>query len=137
MHSWNSVLDANGLSPYAYALMRNNHSYNVLVAQKLADKSNGQVSVTVEDDIKNFQVEMDKEGKTKSHLNRGQQSCSRCAYGYKKTIPGSKGLLQRPYIHSMLVVAAVCVCVCLFLRGHPFVGRVSPFSWENLEYGTI
>ncbi|XP_057794763.1 squamosa promoter-binding-like protein 14 [Salvia miltiorrhiza] len=137
LHSWNSVLDANGLSPHAYALMRNNHSYNALVAQKLADKSNGQVSVTIEDDIKHFQVEMDKEGNTKSHLNRGQQSCSRCAYGYSKRIPGSKGLLQRPYIHSMLVVAAVCVCVCLFLRGHPFVGRVSPFSWENLEYGTI
>lgn len=119
--------------------MRNHHSYNVLVAQKLADKRNGQVSVAIEDDIKQCQVEVNKEGKTKSHLNRGQQSCSRCAvstYAYSKRIPGSKGLLQRPYLHSMLVVAAVCACVCLFLRGHPYVGCVSPFSWENLEYGT-
>ncbi|KAL0324788.1 UNVERIFIED_CONTAM: Squamosa promoter-binding-like protein 14 [Sesamum radiatum] len=36
--SWNSVLDANGLSPHAYALMRNNHSYNALVARKLAGR---------------------------------------------------------------------------------------------------
>ncbi|KAH6821325.1 hypothetical protein C2S53_006156 [Perilla frutescens var. hirtella] len=140
LHSWNSALDASGLSPYTYALMRNHHSYNVLVAQKLADKRNGQVSVTIEDDIKQCRVEVDKKGKTISHLTRGQQSCSRCAapaYGYSKRIRGSKGLLQRPYIHSMLVIAAVCVCVCVILRGHPFVGCVSPFSWENLEYGTI
>lgn len=130
LHSWNSVVDANGLSPYAYALMRNNHTYNELVAQKLVDKRGGEVSVTieVEDDVKY------KEGKAKT---RAQQSCSRCAYGYRRSIPGSKGLLQRPYVHSMLLVAAVCACVCLFLRGHPFVGCVSPFSWENLEYGTI
>ncbi|KAL1547124.1 SBP domain [Salvia divinorum] len=137
LHSWNSVLDANGLSPYAYAVMRNNHSYNALVAQKLAAKSNGQVTVTIEDNVKPFHVEMDKEGKTKSHLSRGQQSCSRCTYAYRTRIPRSSVLLQRPYIHSMLVVAAVCVCVCLFLRGHPFVGRVSPFSWDNLQYGTV
>ncbi|XP_042006547.1 squamosa promoter-binding-like protein 14 [Salvia splendens] len=137
LHSWNSVLDANGLSPYAYATMRNNHSYNALVAQKLADKSNGQVSVTIEDNLKPFQVEINKERTTKSHLSRGEQSCSKCKYAYRTRIPRSSGLLQRPYIHSMVVVAAVCVCVCLFLRGHPFVGRVSPFSWENLQYGTV
>jgi len=28
----------------------------------------------------------------------------------------SRGLLARPYIHSMLAIAAVCVCVCVFMR---------------------
>ncbi|KAI3465501.1 hypothetical protein Pfo_022164 [Paulownia fortunei] len=140
LHSWNSVLDANGLSPYAYALMRNNHSYNALVARKLADRENGQVSVSIEDEIEQFQVEVDEDKKTISHFNKRQKSCSRCALaacGYSKKFPGSKGLLQRPYIHSMLVIAAVCVCVCVFLRGHPYVGCVPPFAWENLGYGAI
>ncbi|KAL8514467.1 hypothetical protein ACS0TY_013543 [Phlomoides rotata] len=138
LQSWNSVLDANGLSPYSYAMMRNNHSYNTLVARKLAHKNNGQVIVPIEDEVKQCQVEVDKDRKTTFHIN---QSCSRCATvaarGYIKKFPGSKGLLQRPYIHSMLLVAAVCVCVCVFLRGHPYVGCVSPFAWDNLGYGTI
>ncbi|KAL5565190.1 hypothetical protein UlMin_028354 [Ulmus minor] len=44
---WNSLLDANGQSPYAYAVMTNNQSYNKLVARKLADKRNGQLSLTI------------------------------------------------------------------------------------------
>lgn len=139
LRSWNTALDANGLSPYAYALMRNNHTYNALVARKLADRNNCQVSVSVTDEVGQFALEMDKDKRTISHLNQKQKSCSRCAvvaaYGYKQRFPGSHGLLQRPYIHSMLLVAAVCVCVCVFLRGHPYIGCVGPFAWENLGYG--
>ncbi|KAK4428241.1 Squamosa promoter-binding-like protein 14 [Sesamum alatum] len=139
LRSWNSVLDANGLSPYAYALMRNNHSYNALVARKLADRNNCQISVSVNDEVGQFELEMDKDKRTISHLNEKQKSCTRCAivaaYGYRERFPGSHGLLQRPYIHSMLLVAAVCVCVCVFLRGHPYIGCVGPFAWENLGYG--
>lgn len=140
MQSWNSVLDENGLSPYAYALMRNNHSYNSLVARKLADNRNGQVSVSIENKTEYFQLELDNNTKkTTSELNGSKKSCSRCAgviaSGPRKRFPGSQGLLHRPYIHSMLVVAAVCVCVCVLLRGHPHVGCVSPFAWDNLRYG--
>ncbi|KAL7116397.1 hypothetical protein ACP275_03G002800 [Erythranthe tilingii] len=142
LQSWNTALDANGLSPYAYALMTNNHSYNALVARKIADKENGQVSVSIENEIVQSQSEVDKRDKTISTFNQTQKSCSKCAlavrvHNSKKKFSGSKGLLQRPYIHSMLVVAAVCVCVCVFLRGHPYVGCVSPFAWENLGYGAI
>ncbi|KAL2232157.1 squamosa promoter-binding-like protein 14 [Sesamum indicum] len=141
LQSWNSVLDANGLSPYAYALMRNNHSYNALVARKLADRNNCQISVSVNDEIEQVELEKDKDKRTISHFNQKLKSCSRCSVlascGYSKRFLGSKGLLQRPYIHSMLVVAAVCVCVCLFLRGHPSVGCVSPFVWDNLGYGAF
>lgn len=118
--------------------MKNNRSYNALVARKLAFKENGQVSVSIGDETDQLQVEMDKNKKVISHFKQTQKSCSRCALaasGYSKRFSGSKGLLQRPYIHSMLVVAAVCVCVCVFLRGHPYVGCVSPFAWENLDYG--
>ncbi|KAG6434896.1 hypothetical protein SASPL_106540 [Salvia splendens] len=127
LQSWNSALDVNGLSPYAYALMRNNHSYNDLVARKVAETRNVEVCVEIEKERKPLEVEV-KNGR-----------CSRCAVvGFRlqsKRYKGSQGLLQQPYIHSMLLVAAVCVCVCVFLRGHPYVGCVVPFAWENLDYG--
>ncbi|KAL2505924.1 Squamosa promoter-binding-like protein 14 [Abeliophyllum distichum] len=140
LHCWKSVLDANGLSPYAYALMRNNHSYNTLVAQKLADKKNVQVSVSIGNEIEQHGVEVDHCHKTTFHINQGRKSCSRCAAAagrYSGKFPGSQGLLQRPYIHSMLAIAAVCVCVCLFFRGAPDIGSVAPFKWENLGYGSL
>ncbi|KAL6571965.1 SBP domain [Orobanche minor] len=144
LQSWNSVLDANGLSPYAYATMRNNNSYNILVARKLSDRENGQISVSIGDEIKPFQLEVTgTDKKTSSDSNQrpsSKRSCSRCAVvasrAYNKRFPTSQGLLHRPYIHSMLVIGAVCVCVCLLLRGHPHTNCGSPpFVWDNLRYG--
>ncbi|KAG8087937.1 hypothetical protein GUJ93_ZPchr0010g10912 [Zizania palustris] len=40
---WHSVIDDNGQSPETYAKLRNNNSYNELVAQKLVDKKNNQI----------------------------------------------------------------------------------------------
>ncbi|XP_052201898.1 squamosa promoter-binding-like protein 14 [Diospyros lotus] len=130
LHCWNSLLDANGRSPHAYALMRNHHSYNRLVARKLADRRNGQLSVSMG-------VEIEQQGL--SQFKRGQISCSTCAAvasRYNRRVPGLQGFLQQPYMHSILAIAAVCVCVCLFLRGQPDIGRVAPFKWENLGYGS-
>ncbi|KAJ6336500.1 hypothetical protein OIU77_026281 [Salix suchowensis] len=135
---WNSVLDANGQSPYAYAFMTKNHSCNLLVARKLSDKRNGQISVAIGNEIE--QVAMEQEQRTMSQFQRESKSCAKCASVAAKfhgRFPGSRGLLQRPYIHSMLAIAAVCVCVCLFFRGAPDIGLVAPFKWENLDYGTI
>ncbi|KAL3505532.1 hypothetical protein ACH5RR_035373 [Cinchona calisaya] len=139
LHCWNSLLDANGLSPYSYAAMRNNHSYNRLVAQKLANKENGQVSVSIGNEIEQIWSEINRDYRPVFHLKWGQKSCHKCATAavrYRR-IPGSQGLLHRPYIHSMLAIAAVCVCVCLFFRGAPDIGLVAPFKWENLGYGPI
>ncbi|XWS14319.1 hypothetical protein CRYUN_Cryun35bG0000300 [Craigia yunnanensis] len=137
---WNSLLDANGQSPCAYAMMRNNHSYNKLVAGKFADRRNGQVSVTIG-------IEDEQSGLTAAQLHeissRFQQeriSCAKCAIvatKFNKRFPSSQGLLQRPYVHSVLAIAAVCVCVCLLLRGLPDIGCDAPFKWENLDFGTI
>ncbi|GAA0139954.1 hypothetical protein LIER_35166 [Lithospermum erythrorhizon] len=113
MRCWNSALDSNGLSPYAYALMRNNHSYNDLVAQKLYDKENGQISLSIRNEL--VSLELEKEQNNSRKLSEFQ---------------------QRPYIHSMLAIAAVCVCVCLLFRGAPDIGSVAPFKWEKLEFGT-
>ncbi|KAF2310822.1 hypothetical protein GH714_017456 [Hevea brasiliensis] len=132
---WSSLLDANSQSPYAYAVMTNNHSYNTMVARKLADKRNGQVSVIVGNEM----GQPSSSGMT-SNFQQGRGSCAKCAAvaaKYNRRVMGSQGLLQRPYVHSMLAIAAVCVCVCLFLRGAPDIGLVAPFKWENLDYGTI
>lgn len=127
LNSWNSLLDANGQSPYAYALMTNNQSCNMLVARKLAEKLSGQISVAIGNG-------------TSTEFEQSRKSCAKCvvaATRYQKRVRGAQGLLQRPYVHSMLAIAAVCVCVCLFLRGLPDIGSVAPFKWENLDFGTI
>lgn len=133
---WSSLLDANNQSPYAYALMTNNHSYNTLVARKLADRRNGQVTVVVGNEMG-----QPSSSRTTSNFQQGRsRSCAKCASvaaKYNRRVMGSQGLLQRPYVHSMLAIAAVCVCVCLFLRGAPDIGLVAPFKWETLDYGTI
>ncbi|KAL8126943.1 squamosa promoter-binding-like protein 14 isoform X2 [Apium graveolens] len=140
LRDWDSLLDANGLSPYAYAQMRNNHSYNELVARKLVDRKNGQVSVSVGDEILEQSIIAGRSHQASFQIRQGEKSCSKCAIGaarYNRKTSASQGLLHRPYIHSMLAIAAVCVCVCLFLRGAPDIGLVAPFKWENLGYGAV
>lgn len=136
LECWSSQLDENGQSPRAYALMRGNNSCNELVERKLGDRKNGQVSVRIRNEIEQLEVSSAERCRVQS------RSCSRCAVVAAKCnrrVPGSgtHRLLHRPYIHSMLAIAAVCVCVCLFLRGSPDIGLVAPFKWENLGYGTI
>ncbi|KAA0064679.1 squamosa promoter-binding-like protein 14 [Cucumis melo var. makuwa] len=136
LECWSSQLDESGRSPQAYALMRGNHTCNELVKRKLGDKKNGQVSVRIGNEIEQLEVSSGERGRVKG------RSCSRCAVvaaRCNRRVPGSgtHRLLHRPYIHSMLAIAAVCVCVCLFLRGSPDIGLVAPFKWENLGYGTI
>lgn len=139
-------MDANGLSPFVYATMRNNNSYNTLVAQKLANRIAGQVSVHISNEIElqtarrvDHVDHHELSFRVRDH-HVGTKSCSKCAIvtaKHPRRIPGSQGLLHRPYIHSMLAIAAVCVCVCLFLRGAPNIGLVAPFKWENLNFGSM
>ncbi|KAK7308519.1 hypothetical protein VNO77_42129 [Canavalia gladiata] len=140
LECWESLTDANGQTPHAYAMMRNNLSYNELVARKLADRRRDEVSVTIDNEMERPSLRVELQPKLSNLVKRGQNSCAKCAIAeihYNRGVPGSQGLLHRPFIFSMLAVAAVCVCVCLFLRGRPFVGSVAPFSWENLSYGTM
>ncbi|XP_030527121.2 LOW QUALITY PROTEIN: squamosa promoter-binding-like protein 14 [Rhodamnia argentea] len=139
LNSWNSLLDANGQSPYSYAVMRNNLSYNELVSCKLADRKNSQISVIIGNEMEESQPSVVQEPGQRAQSQLSAGSCTRCAVAatkYGRRFPVSHGVLHRPYIHSMLVVAAVCVCVCLIFRGGPQVGN-PPFNWEHLGYGAI
>ncbi|XP_020081517.1 squamosa promoter-binding-like protein 15 isoform X2 [Ananas comosus] len=139
---WESLQDDSGQSPHMYATLRNNHSYNDLVARKLADKKNDQISLWVGDE-ESFTDEFAVRGEN----NRASvaqtfqsRSCAQCAMmktGLLRRPVRSRGLLNRPYIHSMLAIAAVCVCVCVFMRGSLRINSVGSFKWENLDYGPI
>lgn len=139
LNSWNSILDDSGQSPYMNASQRNNHSYNRLVSRKLADRKNGQVSINVGDGISMDESWIVGEGEKESRVRAFEvRSCAKCALMEKargRRISRTRGLLERPYVHSMLAIAAVCVCVCLFFRGSPQIGSVAPFKWENLDFG--
>ncbi|KAF8022381.1 hypothetical protein BT93_F0038 [Corymbia citriodora subsp. variegata] len=140
LNGWNSLLDANGKSPYSYAVMRNNHSYNELVSCKLADGRNSQISVIIGSEVEEAQPSVGQESGQCAQSQSSAGSCKRCAVAatkYGRRFPASHGLLHRPYIHSMLVVAAVCVCVCLFYRNLQKVGCHATFNWEHLNYGAI
>lgn len=138
--SWNSSLDANGLSPFVYASMRNHNSYNTLVARKIGDRIAHQVTVKMPSEIELQTRNRDHQELSFRIRDHTPKSCSKCAQVFARPprqVPGSQGLLHRPYIHSMLAIAAVCVCVCLFLRGAPDIGLVCPFKWENLNFGSM
>lgn len=141
LNCWNSLLDANGQSPYSYAVTRNNNSYNELVSCKLTDRKNSQISVIIGSEMEESQPSIVQEPGQRAQSQSSVGSCMRCAvaaakYGRSRRFQASHGLLHRPYIHSMLVVAAVCVCVCLIFRGGPKVGN-PPFNWEHLGYGAF
>ncbi|XP_072977182.1 squamosa promoter-binding-like protein 15 [Typha angustifolia] len=139
LNCWNSVQDDSGQSPHMYAAVRNNHSYNKLVARKLMDKKNGQVSILVG----NEEITMDNSWIVGDSDQSGAQtsqsrSCSRCTMMEARILRRpvrSRGLLQRPYVHSLLAIAAVCVCVCVFMRGSLRLNSGSSFKWENLDFG--
>ncbi|XP_047319938.1 squamosa promoter-binding-like protein 15 [Impatiens glandulifera] len=139
LRNWNTLLDNTGQSPSSYASMRNNHSYNSLVSQKQIDRNNNQVSLSIETESDPQHItNQNREFRRRINPNQAvvPSSCSKCAAKYKA--PGSShGSIHRPYILSMLAIAAVCACVCLFYRGAPDIGRVNPFKWERLNYGYI
>jgi hypothetical protein len=49
LQCWSTTLDSSGKTAHAYALLRNNQSYNKFVERKLVDKNYGQVSITISD----------------------------------------------------------------------------------------
>ncbi|ESQ34695.1 hypothetical protein EUTSA_v10006656mg [Eutrema salsugineum] len=135
LSSWNSLCDASGQTPFSYAAMRNNHTYNSLVARKLADKRNKQVSLNIENEI------VDQTGVSRrlsSEMNKSScATCATVALKYQRKVSGSHRFFPTPIIHSMLAVATVCVCVCVFMHAFPIVRQGSHFSWGGLDYGSI
>ncbi|PKU87595.1 Squamosa promoter-binding-like protein 15 [Dendrobium catenatum] len=142
LNCWVSVMDDSGHSPSMYASARNN-SYNMLVARKLADKNNSQISIIIRHEDKSMDNMCVEAKSAVKHSNScgveamAISSCPHCVIAESRLvrINRHRGLLERPYVHSLLAIAAVCVCVCLFFRGAPFVGSIAPFKWENLDFG--
>ncbi|KAI0501622.1 hypothetical protein KFK09_016567 [Dendrobium nobile] len=142
LNCWVSVMDDSGHSPSMYASARNN-SYNMLVARKLADKKNSQISIIIRHEDKSMDNMCVEAKSAVKHSNScgveamAISSCPHCVIAESRLvrINRHRGLLERPYVHSLLAIAAVCVCVCLFFRGAPFVGSIAPFKWENLDFG--
>ncbi|CAO2211474.1 unnamed protein product [Urochloa humidicola] len=134
LNCWQSVLDDDGQSPETYAKLMNHNSYNELVAQKLVDRKNSQVTIMVDKD----DTRLDQQGNAGRVRALQIQSCSQCAIlesGVLRKPLRSRGLLARPYIHSMLAIAAVCVCVCVFMRALLRINSGRSFKWERLDYG--
>ncbi|KAF2312025.1 hypothetical protein GH714_027783 [Hevea brasiliensis] len=125
---WNSLLDPNCQSPHAYAIVTNNQSYNTLVEHKLANRRNGKVSVTIGND-----VGQPSSSRMTSNFQQGRSSCAKCktvAARYDKRVLGSQGLLQRPYVHSMLTITIVYVCVDMATKNKG-AGRV---AWSSEQF---
>ncbi|KAL0701964.1 hypothetical protein Bca4012_058086 [Brassica carinata] len=133
LSSWNTLMDASGQTPFSYAAMRNNHSYNTLVARKLADKRNGQISLNIESGIDQIGVSK----RLSSELKRSCNTCASVALKYQKKVSGTRRLVPTRIIHSMVAVATVCVCVCVFMHAFPIVREGSHFSWGGLDYGSV
>lgn len=136
LNSWKSLLDDCGQSPYAYATMRNNQSLNNLVDEKLVGRRNGQVSVSIRSDLMEIELPSESRQIANLQISKTQKSCSRCASMTYSRMSNSRSLLHRPFIHSMLAVAAVCVCVCLLFKSL-HVNPGVPFRWDDLGFGTI
>ncbi|KAJ4883939.1 Squamosa promoter-binding-like protein 16 [Raphanus sativus] len=134
LSSWNTLIDASGQTPFSYAAMRNNHSYNTLVARKLADKRNGQISLNIENGIDQIGVVSKR---LNSEMKRSCNTCASMALKYQKKVSGTRRLFPTRIIHSMVAVATVCVCVCVFMHAFPIVRQGSHFSWGGLDYGSV
>ncbi|KAL7112404.1 hypothetical protein ACP275_04G002100 [Erythranthe tilingii] len=146
--AWKSALDSTGFTPEDYARLRGHYSYIHLVQRKMNKKvSSGHVVVDIFDtlpDSSSSSIKQKSNVETaaasfeigSSEMKRIQRPCGVCAQnGAHRT--GSRTLLYRPAMLSMLTIAAVCVCVALLFKSSPkvlFVFR--PFRWEMLEYGS-
>lgn len=147
LQAWTTALDANQQTPHAYALMRNNHTYNRLVLEKMADQRRAQVSITISKELSFNKTAMQgADGTVGLNIELSQvtlqnlpSSCSKCMRlrsNRVSRLAGYHGSLYRPFIHSLLASAAICVCVCLLFKTLPTIGSVAPFMWEKIQYGS-
>lgn len=144
IEAWKTARDSSGSTPEDYARLRGHYSYIHLVQKKMNKRpSLPHVVLDIRDAVpdSNGAQKQNKETTSsfeigKTELQLAHQSCKLCsqklAYGM-----GSRSLLYRPAMLSMVTIAAVCVCVALLFKSCPEVLYVfRPFRWELLEYGS-
>ncbi|KAL4603911.1 hypothetical protein ACB092_10G157700 [Castanea dentata] len=145
IEAWNSARDSTGSTPEDYARLRGHYSYIHLVQKKINKKSAAEhVVLDIPSVLSDCSVNKKQNNELTStfeikgtDLKCIRQQCKLCdrklAYG-----TGSRFLVYRPVMLSMVAIAAVCVCVALLFKSSPevlFVFR--PFSWEALAFGSI
>ncbi|KAH6777446.1 squamosa promoter-binding protein-like 12 [Perilla frutescens var. frutescens] len=148
IEAWKSALDSTGFTPENYARLRGHYSYIHLVQRKINKKApspspspSGHVVVDISDDglsetESSTNQKPNVEGTAVFEIKHVPRPCGVCAQNLSYR-SGSRSLVYRPTMLSMLAIAAVCVCVALLFKSSPqvlFVFR--PFSWEMLEYGS-
>ncbi|XP_011079486.1 squamosa promoter-binding-like protein 1 [Sesamum indicum] len=139
--AWKSALDSTGFTPEDYARLRGHYSYIHLVQRKINRRvSSGHVVVDISDTVSDSSINQKPNMEPPASFEIGikgiQRPCGVCAQNMAYRT-GSRTLLYRPAMLSMLAIAAVCVCVAILMKSLPrvlFVFR--PFSWEMLEYGS-
>ncbi|KAK4406884.1 Squamosa promoter-binding-like protein 1 [Sesamum angolense] len=139
--AWKSALDSTGFTPEDYARLRGHYSYIHLVQRKINRRvSSGHVVVDISDTVSESSINQKPNMEPPASFEIGikgiQRPCGVCAQNMAHRT-GSRTLLYRPAMLSMLAIAAVCVCVAILMKSLPrvlFVFR--PFSWEMLEYGS-
>uniref|UniRef100_A0A1D1YRL6 Squamosa promoter-binding-like protein 6 n=2 Tax=Anthurium amnicola TaxID=1678845 RepID=A0A1D1YRL6_9ARAE len=147
--AWMSVRDSSGLTPEDYAHSRGFKSYIHLVQKKINQKSAAkhtvldipgmpadldinqkQTSGSISNTATGFQI--DKRRMTLK-LQPSCRLCTPCQPSYRIE---NRNLTYRPAMLFMVGIAAVCVCVGIFLRSPPEVRSVfPPFRWELLKCG--
>ncbi|CAH9078940.1 unnamed protein product [Cuscuta europaea] len=151
MEAWKNSRDNAGFTPEDYARLRGHYSYIHLVQRKLLNRKASTTGHVVVDIPSVFSLE----GKYNLKQNNGAgtsfeisrtdmkpiQQRAACRVCDQKTVPyrtGSRSLLYRPAMLSMVAIAAVCVCVALLFKSLPVVNNLyCPLSWDSLDYGSI
>lgn len=148
IEAWKKARDSTGSTPEDYARLRGHYSYIHLMQRKINKRpTSGHVVVDVppsavselsrnqkqnnESKISTLEI-----GRLRPELIGNNGQCKLCDWkvGYGS---GSRSLLYRPAMLSMVAIAAVCVCVALLFKSSPEVVYIfRPFRWELLEYGT-
>lgn len=142
MDAWKSALDSTGFTPENYARLRGHYSYIHLVQRKMnkkASSASGHVVVDISDTLSGSSFNQKPDSAQGIFEIARSRPCGVCVQKQNLALnrSGTRTLLYRPTMLSMLAIAAVCVCVALLFKSSPkvlFVFR--PFSWEMLEYGS-
>ncbi|KAH7441721.1 hypothetical protein KP509_03G050900 [Ceratopteris richardii] len=155
--AWVSAEDASGKTPLMYAITSCKNESVIMVQRKL--QKLGRMTLCQKEMMKGAKpppfliLNIDgEEGKHPTAFSSGKvlpieskQVCTcrardiRLAQSSPLRIRGlNKGFMQRPFLVSMLAVAAVCVCVGVLMRGSPTINSMQgPFVWESISFGSI
>ncbi|BFI04453.1 protein MpSPL3 [Marchantia polymorpha subsp. ruderalis] len=159
LHTWSHVQNSMGETPFACALAGKKASYMQLVRSKLA-RRDGQVTINMPINMP-ISVSSIFGHPSTSAANNPQYSLElpvwsnrafpqvempvaarlvhprRCSH-----VPASmrhrasRASLYRPFMVSMVAVAALCVCVCVVMRGPVTIRFIlPPFSWNSVKFG--